>query len=123
MIRKILFLILFTSTVVYPGDFFKGDSLKPDSLKQDEEIKDEWLARDKGQHLAGSFFSTGFIIMAGNNFLNFKKEKSRTIGISFTFTLAVGKELYDNQQSDNHFSFKDLTADLLGIGLAVLVFQ
>ena len=55
--------------------------------------------------------------------MDLKKNKSKTIGVSITFSMALAKELYDNQQENNHFSYKDLTADLAGIILALLVFE
>jgi uncharacterized protein YfiM (DUF2279 family) len=94
---------------------------KPDSLN--EEIKDSWFSRDKGQHLTGSFISTGLIMMSSNRFLNTDKGKSKTVAVSFTLSLGLGKEIFDSQQHNNHFSYKDLTADLLGICLAILVFK
>ena len=97
--------------------------LLPDTLEKKIEYKDEWFARDKGMHLAGSFISTGFVMTSGNRLLNIENQKSKIIGVSFTFSLALGKELYDSQQENNHFSYKDLTADILGIVLAIIVFK
>ena len=97
--------------------------LLPDTLAKKIENRDEWFSRDKGLHVAGSFISTGLVMMSGNRLLDFEKKKSKIVGVSFTFGLALGKELYDSQQQNNHFSYKDLTADILGIVLAVIVFK
>lgn len=94
-----------------------------DSLNNDVTINDQWFARDKGMHVAASFILTGFTTMCGNRFMDLKKSRSKTIGISFTFSMALGKEIYDSRQQNNHFSYKDLTADVAGIILAVLVFK
>lgn len=35
---------------------------------------------------------------------------------------AMGKELYDQQQPNNHFCIKDLVADAVGIALGTIIF-
>lgn len=125
MILKILIVIvLFSETLVAGNEFTKKKLMdNGDSLWQEIEIKDEWLARDKGLHLAGSFISTGLITLSTNRFLKGDKDQSKYIAVTITFALSLSKEIYDSRLSDNHFSFKDLTADILGISLALLVFR
>jgi len=120
---KILFFIILFSNLLYSNNNFKRNLLLPDSMTHNGEIKDMWLSRDKGLHLTGSFISTGLMIMSTNRFFDLNKQKSMKIGVSFTVSLSLGKEFYDSQQINNHFSYKDLTADVLGIILAVLVFK
>ncbi len=121
MIKILLFLIIF-SDVLFSNNF-ESSMLLPDTLGKKIENKDEWFSRDKGMHLAGSFISTGLVMMSGKRFLDFETQKSKIVGVSFTFSLALGKELYDSNQENNHFSYKDLTADILGIVLAVIIFK
>lgn len=125
MILKILIVIVLFNEMLLAGNEFikKGLIDGGDSLWQEIEIKDEWLGRDKGLHLAGSFISTGLIALSTNRFLNANREQSKNIAVSVTFSLSLSKEIYDNGQIDNHFSYKDLTADVLGIALALLVFR
>ena len=120
---KIWFLIFISSAFLWANDAFTRQKLLPDSSFKPIEIKDEWIARDKGLHFAGSFISTGLIITSAKRFSDFTDHQSRVAGISITFSLGLGKELYDSRQSNNHFSYKDLTADIAGIIVALLVFK
>ena len=121
MKKILLFLVLSTSLLF--SNTFKSAMLLSDTLDSKIDINDEWFSKDKGMHLAGSFISTGFVMMSGNRWLNLNKQKSKIVGISFTFSLALGKEIYDSRQENNHFSYKDLTADMLGIVLAIIIFR
>lgn len=90
------------------------DSLTVNPLLN-EEIVDRWIAPDKGLHLLGSMMLT----VAGSKTLqqNFgvKSQASKTWAMSFTFCLGVGKEVRDSTRPHNIFSWKDLTADIIGI--------
>ena len=119
--KNIFILVVISFSMAYASDSFSTVLGKPDSLQ--EEIKDDWFSRDKGQHLTGSFIFSGLVMMSANRFLDTHKRKSKTIAVSFTVSLGLAKEIFDSQQKNNHFSYKDLTADLLGICLAMLVFQ
>ena len=119
---RILFFLILLPQLSF-SSHFESSKLLPDTLDNKIENKDDWFSRDKGMHFAGSFISTGFVMMSGNRALDFKKQKSQMVAVSFTFSLAIGKELYDSNQKNNHFSYKDLAADMLGIVLAIVVFQ
>ena len=125
MMLKILLLIVILTNILLAGT--ESDKLliknSIDSLDQDIEIKDRWFGRDKGLHLAAGFITSGFITLSTRRFAGIDEKKSRYIALSVTFSLSLSKEIYDSRQSDNHFSFKDLTADLLGIAMAILVFR
>ena len=125
MSLKILIIIALFSETLVAGNMFAKKKLMEDgdSLWQEIEIKDEWLGRDKGLHLAGSFISTGLMALSTNRFLNADMDKSKYMAVTITLSLSLSKEIYDSGQSDNHFSYKDLTADVLGIALAFLVFR
>jgi len=112
---------------LYAGILYSNNSAwltaAPDSVKQNVEIKDSWFSPDKGMHLAGSFIATGLVTLSSKRLYEIHKPDSRLIAVSFSLSLGVGKELYDSQQEKNHFSGKDLAADVLGILIAVLVFK
>jgi uncharacterized protein YfiM (DUF2279 family) len=38
-----------------------------------------------------------------------------------TFSLGIAKEFYDKSRSENHFSWKDLLADVVGIGAGFII--
>lgn len=122
--KKILFLTLFLVSFS-----FSQSQLTPvaDTLAIKvapyKSFNDPWIAKDKAQHFLGSFIATGVSTLSLQRFTDLNKEKSLHLGVSFSFTLGLGKELYDSTKKNNFFSYKDLIADLLGIGLAVVVFK
>ncbi len=78
-------------------------------------VKDRWIAPDKGLHLLGSMMVT----IAGTKTLQqnygFKYRDGMKWAMGFTFCLGLGKEVRDSRQPHNIFSWKDLTADIVGI--------
>lgn len=83
---------------------------------------DDWLAKDKLAHLTVSMAAVGF----SNHILAFESNntggQARAGSISFTLSLGLVKEIHDGTKKDNHFSFKDLTADILGIMIGAAIF-
>jgi uncharacterized protein YfiM (DUF2279 family) len=84
---------------------------------------DSWFSVDKGYHLIGSLISTTGITNSALQFAKFDKEESLYAGAGFTFALGLGKELWDGHKADNRFSWKDLTADMIGILIGSLIMQ
>jgi len=78
---------------------------------------DRWLAVDKGQHLLGSMIVTIGTSRAYQRFVHTNRDRARMVGVSFTFTLGAGKEIWDYFHPGHDASWKDLTADGLGIVL------
>jgi len=121
--KYILFLLLLNISFLYAGNNHFRDPLSADTLDTDIEAGDGWFSRDKGLHLAGNFITTGLFTLSSHRFMDIQKSKSRVVGLSVSISLSLGKEFYDSRQQNNHFCFKDLTADMLGIALALLVFK
>jgi uncharacterized protein YfiM (DUF2279 family) len=100
-------------------------SAKNDSLniarKPAKPIVDKWIAPDKGLHLLGSMMTT----IAGTKTLQhhfaIDAHKGRLWAAGFTFSLGVGKELWDSTKPHNKFSWKDLCADVAGMLLGGLI--
>ena len=83
---------------------------------------DRWLARDKVSHLALSAALVGFTY----HLLRYEQQKtgasSRNLAAGISLGWGLVKETRDASRPGNHFCFKDLTADLLGAGLGILIF-
>ena len=83
---------------------------------------DRWLARDKASHLALSAALVGF----GYHLLRYERHNQRTasrnLAVGLSLGLGLAKETRDAARPNNHFSCKDLTADLLGAGLGIIIF-
>lgn len=98
-------------------------SLNNDIINETNNNTDRWIAVDKGYHLIGSIISTTGISYSCMKFADIKKEKSIRIGIGFTFTLGLSKELWDGHKKNNIFSWKDLSVDILGILIGTTLLQ
>jgi uncharacterized protein YfiM (DUF2279 family) len=64
---------------------------------------DSWKGKDKALH-----FGVCFVLASINPIV--------------AILAAMGKELYDQQQPNNHFCIKDLVADAVGIALGTIIF-
>ena len=76
---------------------------------------DSWVGRDKGLHLIGSMISTIALSKTSQTFFDKSRSQSLKLGISITFELGLRKELWDSTKKNNKFSYKDLTANIIGI--------
>jgi uncharacterized protein YfiM (DUF2279 family) len=117
---------LFALPVKFSNDrLYSCDSLssKNSLVNETNTITDRWIAVDKGYHLIGSIISTTGISNSCMQFADIKKEKSIRIGVGFTFALGVGKEIWDGHKNNNIFSWKDLSADILGILIGTALLQ
>jgi len=116
-------LLIFFSAKAFPqnGFSFSADSLDKTSVQKLQ--NDLWFNEDKARHLAASFIASGVGTLTLKHIYNFKKSKSVVIGVTFSFSLGLVKEVYDSRQENNHFSFKDLTADLVGSAIGYIVFK
>jgi uncharacterized protein YfiM (DUF2279 family) len=82
---------------------------------------DRWFAKDKAQHIAVSFIATGFSAYRLKHDVGWRGGDARRGGAAFAITLGLGKEFSDRTHPNNHFCFKDLAADGIGIAAALLL--
>jgi uncharacterized protein YfiM (DUF2279 family) len=85
------------------------------------EIPDRWLAWDKAEHLGVSAFLSGVSYSVFRDFYYNDKESSMYFSVCLTLGLGLGKEFHDLKGPGGRFSYKDLLADVLGIGLGLLI--
>jgi len=85
-------------------------------------ISDRWFGKDKLAHFAVSLSTVGFT----NHWLGFERSnppnQARNVAMGVTFSLGLLKEMVDNTKRGNHFSCKDLAADVVGIFCGSLLF-
>jgi uncharacterized protein YfiM (DUF2279 family) len=83
---------------------------------------DRWLGRDKAAHFALSLALTGY----SHHLLRYEQQKSgsysRNASMVITLGWGISKEARDGHSPGNHFCFKDLAADLAGLGAGLLMF-
>jgi uncharacterized protein YfiM (DUF2279 family) len=84
-------------------------------------LPDRWLARDKLEHVAVSAFLSGVSYSIFRDFYCNKQETSAYFSATLTFGLGLGKEFCDRRAPRGKFSYKDLVADILGMGLGLLI--
>ena len=84
--------------------------------------RDSWFARDKFHH-----FTTSALLVcsgsAGVNILQSSRSECLRWGVGFSFTMGLLKEFLDMKKPGNHFCWKDLAADLAGIGLGIWIME
>jgi uncharacterized protein YfiM (DUF2279 family) len=84
-------------------------------------IPDKWLAWDKLEHLGVSTFFSATLYNVSHDFYYNDQESSIYLSSGLTFSLGLGKEFYDRKIRKGKFSYKDLVADILGIGLGLWI--
>ena len=84
-------------------------------------ISDKWVAWDKVEHLGVSAFLSGVSYCVFRDFYYNNQESSIYFSASLTFSAGLGKEFYDKKTPQGRFSYKDLVADILGIGLGLWI--
>jgi uncharacterized protein YfiM (DUF2279 family) len=82
--------------------------------------RDLWFGKDKADHLVVSAFAVGLGYYAARKELHLSDPGSKNSGAVFSFSLGLLKELRDRRRRGNFFSCKDLTADVIGIGVGYL---
>ena len=91
------------------------------ALRDNKETNDKWLSPDKGYHLIGSLIGTTLVSQLSMKGFDTNREKSQVIGVGAVFSLGLAKEFYDSGKQKNKFSWKDLTANGVGIIVGIIL--
>jgi len=116
--RKILLPLIVLSLV----GGVQAQTVPPDSTQPalNERRQDQWLGKDKFDH---ALASTG-LVAAQFYFLHreleWSRSQSRRLAVSSTLMLGFAKEVYDQASRRGTASWKDILADGVGIGLAIV---
>ena len=79
------------------------------------EKMDAWNGIDKLKHYSVSLILTTSVYYYMKKPLDLSNKSSIVVSVPFTFTVGLGKEFIDRGKEGNHFSFKDLVVDIMGI--------
>ncbi len=110
--KIIIFLVLALSFVPARAG---GFTLLPDSLhSKSGESTDSWLGVDKALHVTGSMIFMAAVSINLQRRAAYSRPKALCVGFGLTFALGTVKEIWDGSKSDNYFSYKDLTANIIG---------
>jgi putative lipoprotein len=96
---------------------FLNENEKADTLN----VCDRWLAWDKVEHFGVSAYLSAVSYKIYHDFYNNHREPSLYFSGILTLSLGLGKELYDKKKPNGKFSYKDLVADVLGIGVGLWI--
>lgn len=94
-------------------------SLRYSSVRLGNTSSDRWLGRDKAKHVVGTALwtlSSQYILV---NKAGWTEREGLPVSVASGAAIGVTKELYDASRPDGVFSGRDLTADVVGIGVAV----
>jgi uncharacterized protein YfiM (DUF2279 family) len=121
-ITSFFLLLLFLSLSVSSNGQECGISVAFHPSKEDTtNVSDKWIAWDKLEHLGISAFFSATLYNVLHDFYYNDRKSSLYLSSGLTFSLGLGKEFYDRDIRKTKFSFKDLTADILGIGLGLWI--
>ena len=115
----ILFLILMISGTTVFGFWQKAEV--DTSISSSDHFQDDWFGEDKVHHAVMSFMLTWWGTMTHDLMHDHGSNQDIRAGVGFSITLGLAKEIRDSRMPKNRFSWKDIVADLLGIGMAVLL--
>ncbi len=82
---------------------------------------DSWYADDKIRHLVGSLVSTTLLTQVSSHNTEWSKREAKIFAVGTTMSLGFVKELYDRRKPGNHFCWKDLAADTVGVILGLVI--
>lgn len=85
------------------------------------QYEDSWFTEDKAMHFIHSAALASTSYLATRKALNLEKDNSIYISISFTASLGVAKEVYDDKSGTGNFSIKDLLYDIAGVVTGILL--
>jgi putative lipoprotein len=120
-VSRSIFILFLTLHPVYALDLFVQQSDSVHTLQNSRIIKDQWLAKDKADHFVTSAFLTGIGYYAARQEIQFSPSASKNVAIGFSLSLGIAKEVYDGTSQRGIASWKDLVADMLGIGFGYLL--
>jgi uncharacterized protein YfiM (DUF2279 family) len=116
---KGLFLICLLTTAANGAE---PDSVRVEPISKVPVNRDAWFAWDKFHH----FTTSALLVCSGSAGLNtIESSRSECLkwAVGFSFSMGLIKEFLDMRKPRNHFCWKDLVADLAGIGLGIWIME
>lgn len=90
---------------------------QPDTLRRPP---DGWFQLDKLKHFSTSFYLTTTSYYFQTQAAQLSEQRATNNAAVLSFSLGLGKELWDTRQPRGYFSWRDLLCDALGIASALL---
>ncbi len=116
-------LVVFLAAEIIAAPFAPAQYSTPQDSLRPQVVHDKWFAEDKAQHFLVSAFLTGLGFVVWREGLDRSENQSLYFSGAATLGLGLGKELYDLKKPKGRASFKDLVADVLGIGITMFLIK
>ena len=84
-------------------------------------LSDRWISVDKLQHFLISAHLSFYTYKVSRESFNNIPATARIEATGLVLSIGIGKELLDSRKPKDRFSYKDLIADALGIGLSLVI--
>jgi uncharacterized protein YfiM (DUF2279 family) len=104
------------------GQILKSVAFDSTALVQKKLNHDAWFGKDKFDHAMTSAGLVAAQFYFLHHELEWKTSKSRQFAAGSALLGGIAKEIYDKVSRRGTPSWKDLLADLIGVGVAVVLF-
>lgn len=84
---------------------------------------DPWFGKDKIDHFLTSAFLVGFAYHSGREYFQYRHTSALNFSVNFSIGIGIGKEIWDKTSKKGTPSYRDLLADLAGVGLGFLIYS
>ena len=84
---------------------------------------DRWFGTDKLKHFTTSSFLTAYGYLYFHESAHRSGKFSLNLSAGVALGLGIGKEIYDKKSKKGQASFKDLIADIVGVGLTFFIIK
>jgi uncharacterized protein YfiM (DUF2279 family) len=95
--------------------------IMPEMLTALRQTNDPWFSEDKFYHLTASAALSTFGYHLYNHYTEDDEPRAKFYSLSTTACIGICKEIYDKKKK-NHFSWKDLFWDGIGLALGYFLF-
>lgn len=116
-------IIVFLSLLFINSGWAKTTPPPADSVKVvlKNALHDKWFGEDKAHHFMASAFLTGFSYYVSKQEVGMTQHKANVAAVGVSFSVGLGKEVYDGVSGKGHVSLQDVVADVAGIVFGVLI--
>ena len=84
--------------------------------------RDLWFSEDKFHHFTASFLGTMFLSQVSMNMVVDDHGHASLVGSLIMVSIGLVKEFSDENKPNNHFCWKDLTANFVGASFGTVFF-
>jgi len=98
----------------------KTDSIQFHDAQLNKKI-DPWFGKDKFDHFLTSAFIVGFAYHSSRD--RFQHHAALNFAVGLSIGIGIGKEIRDKTSKKGTPSYRDLLADLAGVGLGFLIYS